>query len=53
MKVVGAIGRLQDDPRNLKREDIRRELEEYVKVLSSILAFDMDTRDRLLATLRR
>ena len=53
IKVVAAVAGITDDPRDRKREDKRRELEEYVKVLSSILTFDVETRDRLLAMLRR
>jgi hypothetical protein len=54
LKIVPTAACL-DDPaaKPARREEKRKELEEYVKVMSSILQLEVGARDRLLACLKR
>jgi hypothetical protein len=52
IKLVGCVATMED-PNKQKRDEKRKEFEEFVKVISSILRLDANLRDRLLASLHK
>ena len=53
MKVVRCVAAMEEQAGKVKRDEKRKELEEFTKVLSSILGLDVALRDKLLAALRK
>jgi hypothetical protein len=54
IKIVGAVAALDDHSlKPNKKEEKRKELEEYIKVMCSVLRMDNSVRDKLIAGLKK